>query len=76
MTVLKLKDGETARLSRIDDRAQCHDRLLELGFVAGEPVTLVRRAPFGGPVQLLVRSTSYAIGRDDANFIFVESHSM
>ena len=45
--------------------------LMELGFVAGEEVRVLRRAPLGGPLQVQVRDTCYAIRRSDAKHISI-----
>ena len=49
-------------------------RLGELGFVAGEPVRLVTRGPFGGdPVLVQVGGTRFALRRAEAARVAVES---
>lgn len=45
------------------------DRLVELGFTAGAPVQLLRRAPFGGPLQVQVRDFVLSLRRTDARSI-------
>ena len=69
MSLLGLKNGESCFVEKIDEQAECYERFLELGFTHGETITVVRRAPFGGPIQVVVRGTSYAIGREDAKYI-------
>lgn len=72
MTLLKLKDGEQAKVNSVDPNLKSYERLLELGFITGEFVKLVRRAPLGGPLQVTIRNTSYAISREDAQHILVQ----
>lgn len=71
MTLLKLRNGESSRLVNIDKAASCYDRLMELGFIHGEEITVLRKAPLGGPIQVEVRDTHYAICRTDAQYIHV-----
>ena len=71
MTLLTLKNGESCRLAQVNTGASCYDRLMELGFVAGEEVRVLRRAPLGGPLQVQVRDTCYAIRRSDAKHISI-----
>ena len=71
MTLLKLKNGQKARVGTIMPSAVSYDRLLELGFIEGEPVTLIRKAPLGGPIQISIRNTSYALSREEAQHITV-----
>lgn len=58
-------------LVEIDRNAECYERLLELGFTFGESISVLRRAPLGGPIQVEVRGTRYAIGLSDAAHIKV-----
>ncbi len=48
-------------------------RLSDLGLTPKTEVTLVRKAPLGGPIELSVRRTALAVGRDIADNIFVEA---
>lgn len=48
-----------------------HGRLLDLGLTHGTPVRLVRSAPFGGPIEIEVRGSRLAIGREMAGKILV-----
>lgn len=41
-------------------------RLLELGMTPGTPVEVVRRAPFGDPIEILLRGTRLCLRRADA----------
>lgn len=41
-------------------------RLLELGLTPGTPVEVVRRAPFGDPIEILLRGTRLCLRRADA----------
>jgi DtxR family Mn-dependent transcriptional regulator len=47
-------------------------RLCDLGLTPQTEVVLVRKTPMGGPVELLVRRTTLAIGKGIAEKIFVE----
>ena len=46
-------------------------RLAELGLTPGTEVTLVRGAPFHGPVEVSVRGVSLALGYGVASKVFV-----
>ncbi len=46
-------------------------RLLELGFVPGTPLEKLRTAPFGDPIEVLVRGSSVSIRRAEAGAIEV-----
>jgi DtxR family Mn-dependent transcriptional regulator len=47
-------------------------RLMDLGLTPGTRVTVVKSAPFHGPVEILVRGSRLALGRGMAEKILVE----
>lgn len=46
-------------------------RLSELGFLGGEPVEVVARAAFGGPLAVRIGSATFALRRSEAAAIRV-----
>ena len=48
-------------------------RLLEMGFVPGTPVRLVKRAPFGDPLEFQVRGGHISLRSAEAAQISVET---
>lgn len=48
-------------------------RLMDLGLTCGTKVTVVKSAPFHGPVEILVRGSRLALGRGIAERVFVET---
>ena len=47
-------------------------RLMDMGLTPGTKVTVVKSAPFHGPLEILVRGSRLALGRGMAVRIFVE----
>jgi DtxR family Mn-dependent transcriptional regulator len=47
-------------------------RLMDMGLTPGTKVTVVKSAPFHGPLEVLVRGSRLALGRGMAEKIFVE----
>ena len=47
-------------------------RLEDMGLTPGTKVTVVKSAPFRGPLEIYVRGSRLAIGRGMAERIFVE----
>ncbi len=52
----QLAVGQWAKLCELGSRPVCH-RLLDLGFVPGTRLRVVRRAPLGDPVEIEIRGT-------------------
>ncbi|MFA5364487.1 MAG: FeoA family protein [Candidatus Bathyarchaeia archaeon] len=50
----------------------CVKRLSDLGLTPGTDVTVVKSAPFKGPIEVLVRGSRLVIGRGMASNILVE----
>ena len=47
-------------------------RLEDMGLTPGTKVTVVKSAPFNGPLEVYVRGSRLALGRGMADRIFVE----
>ncbi|MEM3403157.1 MAG: FeoA family protein [Nitrososphaeria archaeon] len=71
-----LRDGESGVVSSIMPRHGkgwgFEKRLMDLGITPGTRITVVKSAPFHGPVEVLVRGSRLALGRGMADRIFVE----
>ena len=50
----------------------CLKRLTDLGLTPGTNVTVVKSAPFNGPLEVTVRGSRLAIGRGMASRILVD----
>ena len=78
-----LKDGESGVITSIKaGQGRGHGRggrgwgfkrrLMDMGLTPGTKVTVVKSAPFNGPLEVHVRGSRLAIGRGMAERIFVE----
>jgi ferrous iron transport protein A len=66
-----LEIGEKGVMCMISDR-DLEQKLLEMGCTPGEKIQLVRKAPFGGPIAILVSSYILSIRKDDASKIAIK----
>jgi len=71
MTLDSLNTGSTATVRSIGGARALRLRLMELGLVPGTPVTKVRVAPLGDPIELTVRSGRLSLRRHEARAIEV-----
>lgn len=53
--LLALAVGRSARIAPAEGRASIPSRLEDLGFVPGTRLRVLRRAPFGDPVEVELR---------------------
>lgn len=76
-----LKDGESGIVTSIrPDKGRGRGgawgfrrRLMDMGLTPGTKVTVVKSAPFRGPLEVRVRGSRLALGRGMAERIFVET---
>ena len=64
--------GETALIRDYPKTGAAFTRLREMGLLPGTPVTLVRTAPLGDPLEIKVRGYSLTVRRSEAEHVLVE----
>ena len=69
MTLDKLKAGATARLVDIEPCNGLRTRLMEMGLTPGTTLSVVRIAPLGDPIEIMVRGCRLSLRKQDAAFI-------
>lgn len=67
-----LKVGQKGRVARVEAEEGIHRRLLEMGFVRGELVTVEKLAPLGDPMELGLKGYHLSLRRVESACIFVE----
>jgi ferrous iron transport protein A len=67
-----LEPGAGARVESVDPGSAIGRRLLDLGFVPGTEVRVVRRAPLGDPVEYELRGYRLCLRRSEALQIRVQ----
>ena len=68
-----LPRGVQARVLRMECSGPVAKRLMEMGIVPGAPVSVVRAAPLGDPIEIRVRGYHLALRRNEARTITVIS---
>jgi len=66
-----LEPGQKAVIESVDIDSAVGNRLLDLGFIKGTPVRVVRRAPLRDPVEYEVRGTRICLRRTESKLIRV-----
>ena len=66
-----LEPGSAARVEAVDADTSIGRRLLDLGFVPGTEVRVLRRAPLGDPVEYELRGYRLCLRRTEAQQIRV-----
>jgi DtxR family Mn-dependent transcriptional regulator len=73
VSITQLKEGVCGRISFIRGGRKVLQRLSDMGLTPGTEVTVVKSAPFHGPLEILVRGSRLALGRGVTEMIFVEA---
>ncbi len=69
----ELGRGQTGRILRVGGRPAARRRLLELGVVRGETITLQRAAPLGDPLEFVIKGYHLSLRKREAATILVEA---
>lgn len=72
MTLKELGIGQTATILKVGGEGALRQHFLDMGVIPGTEVTMVKYAPMGDPVQLLVQGYELTLRLDDAAKIDVE----
>jgi DtxR family Mn-dependent transcriptional regulator len=73
VSITQLKKGERGKVAFIRGGHKVLQRLSDMGLTPGTEVTVVKSAPFHGPLEILVRGSRLALGRGMTDIIFVEA---
>ncbi len=71
MTLNDLQPGESAVIRQIHGSGAFRKRITEMGFVKGQPVTVIKAAPFKGPVEYRIMSGTVSLRRSESMMIDV-----
>ena len=71
VSLKSLSDGESGVVERIELTGATKRRVIEMGLTPGTRVGVLKRAPLGDPIEILLRGFSLTIRGDDAEKILV-----
>ena len=74
MTLKDLKPGESAKITSVGGEGALRQHFLDMGVIPGVVVTLVKFAPMGDPMEVLIHGYELTIRLDDAMKIGVEPY--
>ncbi len=74
-TLYDLYEGEEGIILKIKGRGQFRQRLMEMGFITGKKVSVVRKAPLRDPVEYKIMGYHVSLRNSEAQLIVVEKGS-
>lgn len=67
----QLSSGHSGVVAAVNGSSRLVARMMEMGFVPGALVEVIRKAPFGDPVQYRIRSSRISIRSAEAECVQV-----
>lgn len=67
-----LHPGESGVIVRVSGQPSLQERLAEMGLLRGERVEVIKLAPLGDPMELLIRGYHLSLRKRDAEHVLVE----
>ena len=71
MTLLELNQDESGFISKVKGRGAFRKRITEMGFVVGQKVTVIRKAPLRDPIEYFLMGYRISLRKSEANLIEV-----
>ena len=71
-TLDQLKPGEAAVVAGLIGDSAIHQRMQEMGVIDGADVEMVRVAPLGDPLEILVQGYHLSLRRKEAALVRLE----
>jgi ferrous iron transport protein A len=68
----QLQEGMAVQITFLDLTGIMRRRLLDLGFVPGNVVTVVKKSPLGDPIAFRVSGTVIALRKEESSKIYGE----
>ncbi len=72
MTLDQLAEGQRARIVAVHGDDSLAVRLMEMGLIDGQEVTMVGAAPLGDPIEYELRGYRLSLRRSEAQRVEVE----
>ncbi len=73
LSLANISPGETVTVAEITGDDSISARLLEMGLIDGEQLTLVGRAPMGDPIEISLRGYRLSLRSAEAKRVLVTS---
>jgi len=71
--ITELKPGDKGIIASVRGNSKVTQRLADLGLTSETSVCILKTAPFNGPIEVAVRGSKLAIGREIAESIMVKT---
>ncbi|WP_406657012.1 FeoA family protein [Methanolobus sp. ZRKC2] len=73
MTLSNLKPGNKAKVIQVTGKGSARRKLLDMGMVPGIEIQMIRTAPLGDPIEILIKGYNLSLRKSEAEHIMVQS---
>ena len=70
-TLYDLNINDSATIASLKNSIDFSTRLSEMGIIRGTMIRLIKKNPFGGPIQIKLNDYYLAIRKEDAELIYI-----
>ncbi len=74
MNLSDLKTGEKGIITKVRGRGAFRKRIIEMGFVVGKQVIVVKNAPLKDPIEYNIMGYEVSLRRSEASLVEISSH--
>jgi len=75
MQLSHLKPGRSGKVLRVDGTGELRQRLIEMGLLPDQVLTVERTGPRGNPLWIRLAGFQLALRRAEADLVFITAHS-
>ena len=74
MKLSELVNGESAVIVKVNGEGNFRKRIIEMGFIKGQRVTVVKNAPLSDPIEYMVMGYEISLRRTEADLVEVDTN--
>lgn len=74
-SLTEMDEKQAGRVSFIRGDYRVLRRLMDMGITLGAPIRMIKRAPLSGPIEVEIRGSRVALGRDIADNVFIDTEN-
>ena len=69
----ELEENLISRITKLDSSYDSKLRLAEMGVMPGVDIRMIKKTPFGGPVQVIINNYYLTLRKEDAILIYLNN---
>lgn len=75
MKLTEFQPGDEGVILMVEGEGRIRRRLFDMGVTPGAKVLMVKKAPLGDPIEIVIRGYDLTLRKDEAEFVEMEKTS-